>query len=91
MPRLHRILLKTVRISAWPLLALMILYFVSGYALCGLYGLGGLLSVDEALAMHRRLDLPLLAVLPVHVAPAVWLALVRRGWIGRSNQTQGRS
>jgi cytochrome b subunit of formate dehydrogenase len=88
MPRLNRILITTVRLSAWPLLVLMILYFVSGYALCGLHGLGSLMSVEKALAIHKALDLPLLAILLAHTLPATWLAIQRWRWIGKRDKSQ---
>lgn len=88
MPGLNRILVKTVRLSAWPLLVLMIIYFLSGYALCGLHGLGSLMSAEKALAIHKNLDVPLLAVFLAHTLPATWLAIQRWRWIGKRNSGQ---
>ena len=72
---------KLVRIAAWPLLALMILYLLTGYVLCGQHGLGRWMSVETALAIHRFFGAPLVALLLAHVIPGVYLALRRRGWI----------
>ncbi len=87
MANLNTILLKTVRITSWPLLVLMVLYLVTGYTLCGTPVIGDLMSVDTALAVHRFFDWPLLILFLGHSLPGVCLEFVRWGWIGRRNKT----
>jgi cytochrome b subunit of formate dehydrogenase len=84
---LNTVLLKTVRITSWPLLVLMVLYLVTGYTLCGQPVIGDLMSVDKALAVHRFFDIPLVILFLGHSLPGVYLEFVRWGWIGRRNKT----
>jgi hypothetical protein len=74
-------LLKTVRTSGWLLLALMTLYLVTGFALCGRMGLNRLMDAQTALAIHQFFDWPLVAVVVVHAAITVYFAMRRWGWI----------
>lgn len=80
MPSLTSFCLKTVRWSSWPLLLLILAFLATGYLISGRLG-----GMDEAraLAMHKLLHLPLLALLVVHVLPAGYLALRRWGWVGK--------
>jgi len=73
--------LKAVRASGWLLLGIMLLYLVSGFALCGELGLDRLLSVGAALRLHKGFVWPLVALLAVHVVASAYLALRRWGWI----------
>lgn len=77
------ICLKVVRWSSWPLLGLLLAFFLTGYGMSGRYGLEGLMREQTALALHKFLHLPLLVLSLAHVLPAVYLALVRWGWIKR--------
>jgi cytochrome b subunit of formate dehydrogenase len=81
MNKFNFLLLKTVRWSGWPLLLLIPVFLVTGYAMTGQYGFGRLLDEKTALTIHRMLHLPLMFFLLVHSAPAVYLALQRWGWI----------
>lgn len=78
---LETIFLKIVRVSSWPLLALVAAFFFTGYGISGRYGLGRLMTEQEALTLHKWLHLPLLILTLVHTVPAVYLAMVRWGWI----------
>ena len=83
MVRVNSVLLAIVRVTGWPLMALMVLYLLTGYALCGQHGLGGLMGVQQALAIHRFFAIPLVAVFLAHSLPSIYLAFWRWGWIGK--------
>ena len=85
MAKLNVVCLKTVRITAWPLLALMILYLITGYVLCGQTTLGRWIAVETALSVHKVFDVPLVALFVAHSLPAIYLAFVRWGWIGKKD------
>ncbi|MBL7134925.1 MAG: hypothetical protein ISS78_12560 [Phycisphaerae bacterium] len=76
-------LIKTVRLSGWILLPVMLLYIGTGFALCGKLGFSEALNVQKALAIHKIFDWPLVAVFLVHAIVAVYLAMRRWGWIGK--------
>lgn len=76
-----RWLLRLVRWSGWPLLVVVIGFLFTGYAMTGEFGCARWLDERTALALHRMLHWPLLALVVVHRAPATWLALQRWGWI----------
>lgn len=75
--------IKAVRISGWVLLGVIILVLASGYVLCGRFGLGRWFDEQQAGAIHRQMDVPLLAVLAVHVLPSIYLAVWRSRWVQR--------
>lgn len=83
MSTLNFICLKTVRWSSWPLLPVVGGFLFTGYAITGQYGLGQLCDEKTALTWHRMLHWPLIILVLVHSAPAVYLALQRWGWIKR--------
>jgi hypothetical protein len=89
MSRLNLICLKAVRWSGWPLFPLVLLFLLSGYIMSARFGLSGLLDEKQALALHKLLHLPLIILLLVHTAPAVYLALQRWGWIGKARTANG--
>ena len=74
-------MIKVLRISSWPLLGLLALYLVTGFAMSGRYGLHVLLDAKLALAVHKLMHGPLLVLLPVHAICAIYLALRRWRWI----------
>jgi hypothetical protein len=77
------ICLKIVRWSSWPLLVLVSAFFITGYGISGRYGLARLMTEQEGLTLHKWLHLPLLVCTLIHSIPAVYLALVRWGWLKR--------
>jgi len=85
MAKLNVVCVRTVRITAWPLLALMILYLITGYVLCGQTTLGRWIAVETALSVHKVFDVPLVALFVAHSLPAIYLAFVRWGWIGKKD------
>lgn len=85
--RLNLVCLKLVRWSGWPLIPLVLAFLLTGYIMSGRYGLSRLLDEKNALALHKLLHGPLLVLLFVHTVPAVYLALHRWGWLGKSRMT----
>ena len=85
MAKFNVVCVRTVRITAWPLLALMILYLITGYVLCGQTTLGRWIAVETALSVHKVFDVPLVALFVAHSLPAIYLAFVRWGWIGKKD------
>ena len=77
----HYYLLKTARISGWLLLLLMIVYIVTGLAMRGEFGLGKVLSPEEAKIIHQDFRWPLLVAFLVHVSITIYFAMRRWGWI----------
>ena len=76
-------LLKTARISGWILLVLTSIVIVTGFSLCGLYGVEKWINTRQALTIHQIFDLPLVFVFLVHSAASAYLAFMRWGWVGR--------
>jgi len=68
-----RLLVKINRISAWVLLALMILFLISGYAWWNRI----LLSLNNAKYIHTNFDIFLVFFFLVHVLISIRFALAR--------------
>lgn len=83
MNRFESFCLKAVRWSSWPLLVLLLAFFVTGYGISGRYGMGTWFSEQTALAWHKLLHLPLIMLTVAHSLPAIYLAMQRWGWIKR--------
>ena len=81
----HYVLDKIIRISSWPLLLLVLLFFVTGYMMSGEFGLGGVVDAKTALALHKALHFPLLVALLVHAVPAIYQAM--RRWTRNQDKT----
>ena len=75
--------MKTLRLSSWPLLLLLVGYLVTGFAMSGQYGFGKLLGKEIALAIHKALHVPLLALFALHAICAIYLVMRRRRWVKR--------
>ncbi len=86
MNKLNLFLLRVVRWSSWPLLALLLGFFVTGYAIAGQYGFARWCDEKTALTVHRMLHWPLITLVLVHSVPAVYLAMQRWGWIKHRDQ-----
>ena len=86
MATLNVVCVRAVRITAWPLLAIMILYLITGYVLCGQTTLGRWITVETALSVHKVFDVPLAALFVAHSLPAIYLAFVRWKWIGKKDK-----
>jgi len=73
------IVIKTLRYSSWPLLALVLTYVVTGYIMSGQLKLG--VDPKTALTIHKSLHIPLLTLFGLHALGGVYLAMRRRRWI----------
>jgi len=78
---IHYYLLKTARVSGWLLLLLMLLYILTGFALCGKLGMSRWMDLQTALYIHQLFDWPLVALFLIHVSISVYFSLRRWGWI----------
>ena len=74
-------LMKTARISGWLLFVLVLVYILTGFALCGKLGFAQLIELQTALTIHKFFDWPLVAIFAVHSAVTIYFALRRWGWI----------
>jgi succinate dehydrogenase/fumarate reductase cytochrome b subunit len=74
-------LVKTVRFTGWVLFFIMLLFITTGFALCGKLGFGKVISEQQALAIHRVFDFPLIVFFLVHSLIGIYLAFRRWGWI----------
>jgi cytochrome b subunit of formate dehydrogenase len=83
---IHYYLLKIARISAWLLLPLMLLYILTGFALCGNLGMSGWMDPQTALYIHRIFDWPLVAAFLIHTSITTYFSLRRWGWIKSKNK-----
>jgi succinate dehydrogenase/fumarate reductase cytochrome b subunit len=81
--RLSFYLVKIVRLSGWILFLLVLLYIITGYAMCGEFGFGYLIDSERALTLHKLFDVPLVFVVLIHSLTGIYLALRRWRWIGR--------
>jgi hypothetical protein len=81
MPSLNFICLKLVRWTGWLLLPVVLAFFATGYALSGRFGFGRLADERTALTLHKLMHAPLGILVIAHVAPSLYLAFIRWGWI----------
>jgi len=78
-------LIKLLRLSGWLLLPLMIIYLVTGFSLCGQFGINQWIEDTVALALHRLLEWPLVGAFLAHALVAIYFAFRRWGWIRSRN------
>ena len=78
---IHHFFIKIVRWTGWLQLPVLVVFFLSGYAMSDRFGLGVLASEQAALAVHRAMHVPMLALLVAHVIPSVYLSMLRNGWM----------
>jgi len=71
------ILIKVLRVGGWCLLALLVGFLASGYAMTGRFHLGRLISAQEAKNFHLFLHVPLIVVAVAHIVPAAYFAWLR--------------
>jgi len=83
---IHYYLLKTARLSAWLLLLLMLLYILTGFALCGELGMSRLMDLQTALNIHKVFEWPLVALFPIHASITIYFSFRRWGWIKSKNK-----
>ena len=80
-------LMKTARLSGWLLLPLMILYILTGFALCGEYGFARVISAQAAPDVHQLFEWPLIVIFLAHSSTTIYFALRRWGWIKKRAKT----
>jgi len=73
--------LKLVRWTGWLLVPVVLAFFATGYAISGRYGFGVLANERTALTLHKLMHAPLGILVVAHVAPSLYLAMHRWGWI----------
>jgi hypothetical protein len=72
---LNVILHKCAIISGWILLVMIIIFFISGYALVHEYGFDRLMNHKTAWHWHSTLAIPFLILLFLHVFPAIYFKI----------------
>jgi len=75
-------LLKIARLTGWLLFFLVLLYIVTGFALCGKYGVSRWISSQTANRIHQLFEWPLIVIFATHSVVTIYFALRRWGWIG---------
>ncbi|MGA2797551.1 MAG: hypothetical protein ABSE63_08245 [Thermoguttaceae bacterium] len=83
---IHYYLLKTARLSAWLLLLLMLLYILTGFALCGELGMNRWMDSQTALSIHKIFEWPLVALFLIHASITIYFSFRRWGWIKSKNK-----
>ncbi|OHB80926.1 MAG: hypothetical protein A2V98_26415 [Planctomycetes bacterium RBG_16_64_12] len=76
--RVNYYLMKIVRVSGWLLLALMILYILTGFSLTGEWKL---VDLRTASIIHKVFEWPLIVVFLAHAITTIYFAFRRWGWI----------
>lgn len=82
---LNHYVIKTARVSGWLLLVFVLAYLITGYALCGKFGIEKKIDANTALRIHKMIDWPFVAVFAAHAGTTAYFAFKRWGWIGRKN------
>ncbi len=77
----HYYLIKTARVTGWLLFVLVLVYILTGFALCGKLGFDQFIDYQTALDIHQILDWPLVAIFLVHSLVTIYFAMRRWGWI----------
>jgi len=82
MPKTHNYyMLKFDRLLTWILLALLIIFVITGYGIVNPQLIneltGGILTRSLSLYLHTTLDMPLLVLLMLHVLIQLRFALIR--------------
>jgi succinate dehydrogenase/fumarate reductase cytochrome b subunit len=83
MPRrsVNYYLIKIARTSGWLLFFLVLLYILTGFALCGEYGFSQVVDAQTALDIHKWFEWPLVVIFLVHSLVTIYFAFRRWGWI----------
>ena len=82
----HYYLLKAARLSAWLLLLLMILYILTGFVLCGEFGMSRWMDPKTALYIHQIFEWPLVVCFLIHASITIYFSFRRWGWIKSKNK-----
>jgi cytochrome b subunit of formate dehydrogenase len=77
MANVNTVLIKTVRVTGWLLLPLIVLYLVSGYVWGARVEEPSWMRLETAAKLHSNMDIPLIILLIGHIVPSVYLAVGR--------------
>ena len=80
-------LIKIVRLTGWLLFFLVLLYILTGFALCGEYGFNKLINYQAALNVHKIFEWPLIVIFLAHSFITMYFAFRRWGWIKKPAKT----
>jgi len=83
---LHFILIKIARVTGWLLFFMVLVYILTGFALCGKLGFGKVIDIRTALVIHKIFDWPLVGVFLVHSLVTIYFAFRRWGWIKKKSR-----
>jgi len=75
--RLNAILLKISRFSAWVLLVLVIINFITGFSMTGRFGFNRLINVRTATLIHDNIWILLIIFFLLHAGISIYFALKR--------------
>ena len=78
---LNHYLVKANRITGWALLALVLVFVPTGFAITGRYGFSTLVEPNLARDIHWTLVWPLIGVFVVHSILNVYFSFKRWGWL----------
>ena len=78
---LNYYLVKINRATAWLLPLFMVVFICTGFSIAGDYGFDRLIPSDVALALHKKLTWPLLALFFSHTGISAYFSFRRWGWI----------
>jgi Ni,Fe-hydrogenase I cytochrome b subunit len=79
--RIGYFVIRTLRVTSWFLLALVLTYITTGYMMSGQLTFGGWADPKLALTIHRLLHVPLIVMFALHAAGGIYLAMRRKRWI----------
>ena len=79
----NKVGVKIDRISAWILLVLMILFFISGYSMTSEYGMNNVLQRIPATQIHVGISELVVLFFAIHAGIQIYFALLRWGVIGK--------
>lgn len=68
------LLYKIQKISGWLLLIMLIIYFISGYAMAHKYGMNAIMTRKEARFWHGILACPFFIAIFAHIFPSIYFA-----------------
>ena len=84
-------LMKTARLTGWLLLALMLLFMLTGFSLRGELGFDDLIGEKTALKVHQLFRWPLVVVFLLHSVITIYFAMRRWRWIGKRRKVAERT
>ncbi len=71
-------LLEVDKITRWFLFILILMEFLSGWALVGKFGMDRLIPKEIAAILHAMLDIPTFILFLIHCLPRIYLKLKKR-------------